>query len=207
MQPFTEHTGVAAALLRPNIDTDAIIPSREMRTVGKTGLADGLFAVWRYVDAVARQPDPGFVLNQPAQRGSSVLLAGENFGCGSSREHAVWALKEYGVRAIVAPSFGSIFAANCVRNGLAPVVLPAEQVQALAAAVAADPQRHTVTVDLVQLELRVADGPRFGFTMPDNQRLALVSGLDPIGQTLLLDAQIAEFEARDRAERPWAYLA
>lgn len=206
MQPFTEHSGVAAALLRPNIDTDAIIPSREMKTVGKTGLADGLFAVWRYLDAPARVPDPQFVLNRPAQRGSSVLLGGENFGCGSSREHAVWALKEYGVRAIVAPSFGAIFAANCVRNGLAPVVLSADLVQALAEAVAADPQHHRITVDLVHQQVSVVDGPQFRFSMRDDQRQALVSGLDPIGQTLLLDAQIAAFEARDRAARPWAYL-
>ncbi|MDT7836929.1 3-isopropylmalate dehydratase small subunit [Aquabacterium sp. OR-4] len=207
MPPFTEHTGVAAALLRPNIDTDAIIPSREMTSVGKTGLADGLFAVWRYLDAAARVPDPQFVLNRPAQRGSSVLLGGENFGCGSSREHAVWALKEYGVRAVVAPSFGAIFAANCVRNGLAPVLLPAAQVQALAEVVAADPKYHQLTVDLLHQRLSVVDGPQFRFSMPDEQRQALVSGLDPIGQTLQLGERIAAFEARDRALRPWAYLA
>ena len=144
MEKFTTHTGVAAALLRSNIDTDAIIPSREMKTVSKTGLAGGLFAGWRYVQA--REPEPDFVLNRPEQRGSSILLAGLNFGCGSSREHAGWALKEYGIRAIIAPSFGAIFAGNCVRNGLLPVVLKPEEVQALMEE--AKGGNHVVTVDL-----------------------------------------------------------
>jgi len=206
MDKFTVHTGVAAALLRANIDTDAIIPSREMKTVGKTGLADGLFAGWRYLDAAARRPDPGFVLNQPAQRGSSILLAGENFGCGSSREHAVWALKEYGIRVVVAPSFGAIFAGNCVRNGLLPLVLAAPLVAALAAAVAADPQQQRLTVDLQQSQLIGPDGARHGFSLPASQRQMLLSGLDPIGLTLTQSQAIADFQARDRLQRPWIYL-
>ncbi|HVC31477.1 MAG TPA: 3-isopropylmalate dehydratase small subunit, partial [Steroidobacteraceae bacterium] len=115
-QPFTRLTAVAAVLLRDNIDTDAIIPSREIRAVSKTGLADGLFANWRYLPGQGRTPDPGFALNDPAFQGARILIAGENFGCGSSREQAVWALAEYGFRALVAPSFSSIFHRNCLRN-------------------------------------------------------------------------------------------
>lgn len=206
MEPFITHTGVAAALLRPNIDTDAIIPSREMKTVGKTGLSGGLFAGWRYSDAAARTPEPGFVLNQPAQAGTSILLAGENFGCGSSREHAVWALKEYGIRVVVAPSFGAIFAGNCIRNGLLPLVLPADRIAAIAAAVAPDPAMRRITVDLQACELRDPTGAVHGFELPASQREMLLSGLDPIGLTLTQDAAITDFETRDRASRPWIYL-
>jgi len=120
MQPFTRLTAVAVPLIRDNTDTDAIIPSREMKTVSKVGLSDGLFAGWRYREIGGRDPDPTFVLNDPAYAGAQILLGGDNFGCGSSREHAVWALAEYGFRAVLAPSFSPIFAANCVRNGLAP---------------------------------------------------------------------------------------
>ncbi|WAC71941.1 3-isopropylmalate dehydratase small subunit [Roseateles sp. SL47] len=206
METFTHHEGVAAALLRPNIDTDAIIPSREMKTVGKTGLADGLFAGWRYRDATTRDPDPDFVLNRPAQRGSSILLAGQNFGCGSSREHAVWALKEYGIRTIVAPSFGAIFAGNCVRNGLLPVVLAMPQVEALAASVAKDPSRARLRVDLERCEVVDAEGVAYGFEIAASQREMLLKGLDPIGLTLQSSAIVDAFEALDRHARPWIYF-
>jgi 3-isopropylmalate/(R)-2-methylmalate dehydratase small subunit len=178
-----------------------------MKTVGKTGLAGGLFAGWRYLDAAARVPDPGFVLNRPEQQGSSILLAGENFGCGSSREHAVWALKEYCIRVIVAPSFGAIFAGNCVRNGLLPLVLAPAAIAALADAVAADPQHRPLSVDLPQNQLRDPDGKRYLFSLPPSQRAMLLGGLDPIGLTLTLDAAISDFQARDRAQRPWIYLS
>ena len=132
MLKFDVLTAVAAPLLRANVDTDAIIPSREMKTVSKTGLAAGLFAGWRYTQIGGREPDSDFVLNQPAYAGAQVLLAGENFGCGSSSEHAVWALLEFGIRAIAAPSFAPIFRMNCVRNGILPVCLPAATIAALA---------------------------------------------------------------------------
>ena len=132
MLKFDVLTAVAAPLLRANVDTDAIIPSREMKSVSKTGLAAGLFAGWRYTQIGGREPDPDFVLNQPDYAGAQVLLAGENFGCGSSREHAAWALLEFGIRAIVAPSFSPIFRMNCVRNGMLPVCLPAATIAALA---------------------------------------------------------------------------
>lgn len=204
MDKFTVHTGVAAALLRNNIDTDAIIPSREMKTVSKTGLAGGLFAGWRYV--AARDPNPDFVLNRPNQRGSSILLAGLNFGCGSSREHAVWALKEYGIRAIIAPSFGAIFAGNCVRNGILPVVLSESQVAALAASVVADPQHQQLRVDLQACVVHDAAGQAYPFDIAASQREMLLNGLDPIALTLQSNAAIEAFQARDRLARPWIYL-
>ena len=136
MEPFTDLTAVAAPLIRANVDTDAIIPSREMKSVSKSGLADGLFAGWRYREIGGRDPDPAFVLNRPEYAGARILLGGENFGCGSSREHAVWALVEFGIRAIVAPSFSPIFYGKCVRNGLLPIRLPAEVIATLAADVA-----------------------------------------------------------------------
>ena len=125
MTPFTTLTSIAVPLMRDNIDTDAIIPSREMKTVGKTGLADGLFAGWRYTEVGGRAPEPGFVLNDPAYAGAAILLGGANFGCGSRREHAAWALAEYGFRAVIAPSFNPIFRGNCVRNGIVPIELDA----------------------------------------------------------------------------------
>ncbi len=205
MDKFEIHEGVAAALLRSNVDTDAIIPSREMKTVGKTGLAAGLFAGWRYLDAAARSPNPDFVLNRPEQAGSSILLSGSNFGCGSSREHAVWALKEYGIRAVVAPSFGAIFAGNCVRNGLLPVALPEAQVAELAAAIAADPQGRRIRVDLQQCRVSVG-AISCAFTLPASQREMLMKGLDPIALTLQSAPLIDAFQAADRLARPWIYL-
>ena len=135
-------TGVAAPLLRANVDTDAIIPSREMRSVSKSGLAKGLFAGWRYDRIGGREPNPDFVLNQPAHAGTQILLSGENFGCGSSREHAAWALLEFGIRAIVAPSFSPIFQMNCVRNGVLPVRLPAESIAGIVRDAARRPRCH-----------------------------------------------------------------
>ena len=161
MTPLTTLTAIAAPLLRDGrladgVDTDIIIPSREMRSTGRTGLADGLFAPWRYTDAVARTPDPGFVLNQPAHAGAAILLAGANFGAGSSREHAAWALAEFGIRAILAESFSPIFANNALRNGLLPVALPRPVLDALSAWVAADPQANRPTVDLAEQQVRWA---------------------------------------------------
>ena len=205
MDKFFTHTGIAAALLRANIDTDAIIPSREMKTVSKTGLADGLFAGWRYLDAAARRPDPAFVLNRPAQQGTSILLGGANFGCGSSREHAVWALKEYGIRAVIAPGFGAIFAGNCVRNGLLPVVLAEDRVAALAASVDVDPQYRQLRVDLQQCVVVDAAGIVHPFELAASQREMLLKGLDPIALTLEARERIDAFQARDRIARPWIH--
>lgn len=205
MQPFTHLTAVAAPLLRDNIDTDIIIPSREMKTVAKTGLADGLFAGWRYREIGGRDPNPDFVLNQKAYAGTQILLGGGNFGCGSSREHAVWALAEYGIRAILAPSFAPIFFGNCVRNGIVPVRLSVDQVAALAAWVERDPQQHRISVDLERQEVR-AGSDTWAFEIGDEQREMLLSGLDAIDLTWKWRAQIDAFTAADRQARPWIYL-
>jgi 3-isopropylmalate/(R)-2-methylmalate dehydratase small subunit len=205
MQPFTRLTAVAAPLLRDNIDTDAIIPSREMRSVSKTGLAGGLFAGWRYTAIGGREPDPGFVLNQPAYAQTQILLAGANFGCGSSREHAAWALAEYGIRAIVAPSFNPIFQGNCIRNGIVPVLLPTAIVAEVAAQVAVGPQSARVTVDLRNLVLTAPDGTAHGFTLAEEAREMLLEGLDAIDLTLKRRDEITAFIAADRKQRGWAY--
>jgi len=206
MQKFDVLTGVAAPLLRANVDTDAIIPSREMKSVSKSGLADGLFAGWRYARIGSREPNADFILNQPAFAGAQVLLAGENFGCGSSREHAVWALAEYGIRAVIAPSFAPIFRGNCVRNGILPVILDAASIARLAAAIATDPQRLRVTVDLVRQRVSEPTGLEFIFDLDPESREMLLEGLDAIDLTLRYRDEIESFRARDRAQRPWIYL-
>ena len=206
MQRFERLTAAAAPLLRANVDTDAIIPSREMRSVAKTGLADGLFAGWRYREIGSREPNPDFVLNQSGYAEARILLAGENFGCGSSREHAVWALLEFGIRAVLAPSFSPIFHSNCVRNGILPVRLSAESIADLAAAVAADPASRRVTVDLATQRVTSPDGTVLEFEIEPEAREMLLEGLDAIDLTLKHRDEIAAFEARDRAARPWVYL-
>ncbi len=206
MQAFVRHRGVAAPLLRSNVDTDAIIPSREMKTVSKRGLAGGLFAGWRYLAQDGREPNPEFVLNQVAYAGASILLAGANFGCGSSREHAVWALAEYGIRCIVAPSFGAIFHGNCIRNGLLPLVLDEATIAALAAEVAVDPQNLQLEIDLPRNTLLGAHGDEHRFELAPGQRAMLLEGLDPIGLTLKHQAEIDAHLTQDRGRRAWAYL-
>jgi len=206
MLPFDVLTAVAAPLIRANVDTDAIIPAREMKSVSKQGLADGLFAGWRYTAIGGREPDPAFVLNQPAYAGTRVLLSGENFGCGSSREHAVWALLEYGIRAVIAPSFAPIFHGNCMRNGILPVRLDAASIARLAEAVAPDPQERRLTVDLVRQRITGPDGLAFGFAIEREEREMLLEGLDAIDLTLKHRDAIEAFRARDRERRPWIYL-
>jgi 3-isopropylmalate/(R)-2-methylmalate dehydratase small subunit len=196
MKPFTTVRSLAIPLLRDNIDTDAIIPSREMRTVSKDGLADGLFANWRYVDVDARIPDPAFVLNDPAFAAASILLGGANFGCGSSREHAAWALAEYGIRVIVAKQFNPIFYGNCLRNGILPITLDAAPWAAM---------EGEMTVDLEACTLSCG-GMQRGFVIAEEARKMLLEGLDPIDLTLLDEALITAFDARDRQSRAWAYL-
>lgn len=206
MDKFESMTAVAAPLIRANVDTDAIIPSREMKTVAKTGLADGLFAGWRYTAIGGREPNPEFVLNRAEYAGARILLGGENFGCGSSREHAVWALLEYGFRAVVAPTFAPIFRSNCVRNGIVPVKLAAAQVSALAASVERDPQANRVTVDLGALRVAAPGAGPYAFEMDAESREMLREGLDAIDLTLKHRDAIEAFRARDRAARPWIYI-
>jgi 3-isopropylmalate/(R)-2-methylmalate dehydratase small subunit len=207
MLSFQTLSAVAAPLIRANVDTDAIIPSREMKAVSKSGLAEGLFAGWRYTRIGGRDPDPEFVLNQSAYAGTQILLAGENFGCGSSREHAVWALLEYGIRSILAPSFAPIFYSNCVRNGIVPVLLDAPRIAAIAADVVQDPQHRLVTVDLREQLVRSPDGSSHAFPIDAEAREMLLEGLDGVDLTLKQRAAIDSFLERDRRERPWIYLS
>lgn len=204
-EAFTVHRGVAGVLPVDNIDTDQIIPSREMKTVSRDGLGEGLFAGWRYTQPGGREPVADFVLNRPEQVGTTILIAGTNFGCGSSREHAVWALMDYGVRAIIARSFGEIFHGNCLRNGILPVTLPEADVTMLtemagATRLTIDLDAQTVTADAVPDWVGQFD------IAPYPKRL-LLEGLDPIGLTLKENGRIDGFIASDRAVRPWVYPA
>jgi 3-isopropylmalate/(R)-2-methylmalate dehydratase small subunit len=193
--PFITLTSVAAPLIEDNIDTDIIIPSREMKSTGKTGLAAGLFAGRRYTQGRTENPD--FVLNQPAYRHAAILLAGDNFGCGSSREHAVWALAEHGIRAVIAPSFSPIFAGNAVRGGVLPLVLPRAVIAALP---------HEVRIDLPAQTVTAGDVVH-PFAIDAEAKAMLIGGLDAIDLTLLSADRIAAWQARNRTERPWVYLA
>lgn len=205
MEAFTVMTAVAAPMLRDNIDTDIIIPSREMKTVSKTGLSAGLFAGWRYTAIGGREPNPEFVLNQPAYADTRILLGGSNFGCGSSREHAVWALHEYGIRAVIAPSFSPIFHGNCIRNGIVPVALGAADIAAMAAWVSEAPQEHRVTVDLQRGEVTAGIERRYPFVLEGEAREMLLEGLDAIDLTLKHRTAIQKFIDQDRQIRPWIY--
>ena len=206
MEPLEVHQGVAAPLLRANVDTDAIMPSREMRRVSRSGLADGLFANWRYLDPERRVPDPDFILNHSQRSGASILLGGPNFGCGSSREFAVWALVEFGIAVIVAPDFSPIFQKNCVANGLLPAQVPLSDIRTLAAWSDRDPQRNQLTANLRDSVIEGA-GARIPFAIPQGQRMRLLRGLDDIALTDQRTAQIDAFEERRFAAQPWVRLS
>lgn len=204
MEKFLVHQGVAAPMLQANIDTDAIIPSREMKRVSKQGLGEGLFAGWRYQGQGSRDPNPDFVLNQPAYVKTSILLAGNNFGCGSSREHAVWALKEFGIRAILAPGFGAIFANNCIRNGLLPIHLAESHIEQIAIWAAPSPERNQLVIDLPRQRLEAGE-LSFEFDIDTGDKLMLVEGLDVIALTQACKAQILGFHEQRQQRRPWLY--
>ena len=198
--PLVQITSQVIPLNRDNVDTDQIIPSREMKSTGKTGFSDGLFAGWRYTEIGGRIPDPEFVLNDPRYADASILLAGSNFGCGSSREHAVWALAEYGIRAILAPSYAPIFAANCVRNGIAPIVLDQDALQAVLDA------DLSVTIDLPAQTMSLPGGQEWNFALSEEAGAMLQGGLDAIDLTLQQKDAISVWLEHDRAKRPWIYL-
>ena len=196
-------SGVAAPLMRRNIDTDAIIPSREMKRVARQGLGEGLFANWRYKDVATREEAPEFVLNRARYRQAAILISGGNFGCGSSREHAVWALVDWGIGAVIAPSFGEIFRANCAQNGLVPVELGEEHVVALAAE--AERRELRLKVDLKACEVQSPGAAALSFSINPREREMILKGLNPIALTLEEHgATIEAFEKSDRANRPWA---
>lgn len=204
MEQFIRITGIAAPLLRANIDTDLLIPSRDIQTPGKEGLGAALLAPWRYLPCSGdeRVEDPGFVLNREPFRRAVVLVAGENFGSGSSREAAVWALRQFGFRCVIAPSFGNIFRNNCYRNGVLPVQLPVDKVGLIAHA--AELAVLELTVDLERCEV-TWPGHMHAFTVPATERDMMLEGLDAIGMTLRRKADVEAFELRDRIARPWIW--
>lgn len=209
MEAFTVHQGLVAPMDRENVDTDAIIPKQFLKSIRRAGFGPNLFDEWRYLDPgepgqdpATRRPNPDFVLNQPRYAGASVLLARRNFGCGSSREHAPWALQQYGFRAIVAPSFADIFFNNCFKNGLLPLVLPESQVTRLFDEVHAFPG-YRLTVDLPRQVVVKPDGEELPFEVEGFRKHCLVNGLDDIGLTLRHAPLIQSYEAERLARMPW----
>ena len=209
MEPFRLHTGLVAPLDRENVDTDAIIPKQFLKSIHRSGFGPNLFDAWRYLDRgepgqdpAARRPNPDFVLNQPRYRGASILLARKNFGCGSSREHAPWALQQYGFRALIAPSYADIFFNNCFKNGLLPIRLPEDAVAQLFAEVAAF-DGYQLTIDLAQQVVKKPDGTALGFEIEPFRKDCLLGGLDDIGLTLRHAEKIRAFEAERLLKMPW----
>jgi 3-isopropylmalate/(R)-2-methylmalate dehydratase small subunit len=199
MQPFTHLDGRAAPLAIANLDTDQIIPKQFLKTVDREGLGKGLFYDLRFDSEGLPKPD--FVLNQPAYAGASVLIAGDNFGCGSSREHAPWALIDFGVRCVIAPSFADIFYTNCFENGLLPVALPADQVKALMDE--AKGGNHLFGIDLARQEVIAPSGRKFAFEIDLGRKEKLLKGLDAVGETLQRATEIENFEHQRELVRPW----
>ena len=213
MKKFTTHTGVVAPLDRVNVDTDMIIPKQFLKSIKRSGFGPNLFDELRYLDE--GQPDqdcsgrplnPEFVLNKPEYAGASVLLARNNFGCGSSREHAPWALDDYGFRAVIAPSYADIFFNNCFKNGLLPIILTDVEVEELFQAVAAAPGM-SLTVDLANQKVISPNGKEYSFDVDGFRKHCLLNGLDDIGLTLEHADDIRAYEAKRRAEAPWLFDA
>ena len=211
MEKFVVHTGLVAPLDRENVDTDAIIPKQFLKSIKRTGFGPHLFDAWRYLDVgepgmdlSKRKPNPDFVLNQPIYRGASILLARKNFGCGSSREHAPWALQQYGFKAIIAPSFADIFFTNCFKNGLLPIVLLDFQVDHLFTECAAHPG-FKLTIDLPAQTVSAPGGKPMHFDVEPTQKENLVQGLDEIGLTLKHADEIREYEEKRKRSEPWIF--
>jgi 3-isopropylmalate/(R)-2-methylmalate dehydratase small subunit len=211
MQAFTTLDGLVVPLDRANVDTDAIIPKQFLKSIKRAGFGPNLFDEWRYLDPgepgmdpATRKPNPEFVLNFPRYKGASVLLARDNFGCGSSREHAPWALEDYGIRAIIAPSYADIFYNNCFKNGILPIVLPAEVVEDLFRETYAV-EGYRLVIDLDAQTVTTPDGESFAFEVDPGRKHRLVNGLDDIGLTLRFTEKINEYEERRKQEAPWLF--
>ena len=200
-EPFVSVTGPAAAIMRNNIDTDQITPGHTGMKVQKSGFGEGLFFNWRYL--ADGSPNPDFVLNQRPFDRSKFLLTGPNFGCGSSREFAVWALRDFGIRAVIAASFGAIFTSNCFMNGVAPITLDEADVAAIADEIT--PENGDITVDMEAQQVISPSGRRYDFLLPALQRERLLEGLDSIDATLKRENEIAAFQRADKERRPWVY--
>ena len=201
MQKFTALTGIAAPMPLVNIDTDMIIPKQFLKTIARTGLGKNLFDEMRYTQDGAEIPD--FVLNQPAYRSAEILVAGDNFGCGSSREHAPWALLDFGIRCVISTSFADIFYNNCFKNGILPIVMPQDVVDTLMAD-ARKGANARVTVDLAAQTVTTSDGQSFGFDIDSHRKHCLINGLDDIGLTLEKASAINSYEQKAALSRPWA---
>ena len=211
MNAFQLHKGLVAPMDRENVDTDAIIPKQFLKSIRKTGFGENLFDEWRYLDKgepgqdpASRKPNENFVLNQPRYAGASILLARKNFGCGSSREHAPWAIDQYGFRALIAPSYADIFFNNCFKNGLLPIQLPEAQVAQLFDEVAAFPG-YQLTIDLERQVIVKPQGEELSFEVQAFRKFCLINGLDDIGLTLRYKDKIAAFEAERLATKPWLH--
>ena len=211
MKPFTTLVGMVVPLDRANVDTDQIIPKQFLKSIRRTGFGENLFDAWRFLDEGSMGQTPNerkinrqFVLNQPRYQGASVLLARANFGCGSSREHAVWALDEYGIRCVIAPSFADIFFNNCFKNGLLPIVLDEKIVNKMFAEIDKNPG-YAVTIDLPSQTVQLPDGSRIAFAIEANRKECLINGLDEIGMTLQSADVIRAYESKQRAWRPWLF--
>lgn len=209
MEKFTVLKGVVCPLDRSNVDTDAIIPKQFLKSIYRTGYGPNLFDEWRYLDKgepgmdpASRKPNPDFVLNKPRYQGATILMARKNFGCGSSREHAAWALTQYGFRAVIAPSFADIFYNNSFKNGLLPIPLSEQTVEHLFALVEAN-EGCELTVDLERQVVVEPDGTEHAFDVPEFRRYCLLNGLDDIGITLQHRDEIKAFEEKRLAEKPW----
>ena len=209
MNPFRVHKGLVAPMDRENVDTDAIIPKQFLKSIKKSGFGVNLFDEWRYLDAgypgqdpATRRPNPDFVLNQPRYQGASVLIARKNFGCGSSREHAPWALDQYGFRAVIAPSFADIFFGNCFKNGLLPIVLPEAEMNRLFDEVAAF-VGYSLTIDLERQVIVKPDGAELAFEVQAFRKFCLLNGFDDIGLTLRHADKIKTYEAARLLKKPW----
>jgi len=211
MRPFTQHRGRVAPLDRANVDTDAIIPKQFLKSIKRTGFGPNAFDEWRYLDHgepgmdnSKRPLNPDFVLNLPRYQGASILLARENFGCGSSREHAPWALEDYGFRAIIAPSYADIFYNNCFKNGILPIVLPAAVVDQMFQETAAA-EGYSLTVDLAAQTVITPGGEGFAFEVDGERKHRLLTGLDDIALTLQYTDEIKAYEARREQVSPWLF--
>ena len=203
MDTFTLVKGLAAPLDRVNVDTDQIIPKQYLKTIKRTGLREGLFSDWRYTSS--GETDPSFFMNQPRYRNAVILVAGDNFGCGSSREHAPWALLDYGLRCVIAPSFADIFFNNCFKNGMLPVVLTAAEVAQLIKEIEASPG-YELSVDLAVQTVTTPSGTTFRFAVDPFRKECLLNGLDEIGLTLRNEANITAYEQQHRQAAPWLFL-
>lgn len=202
MRAFTKHEGLAVGINRANIDTDQIIPKQFLKKIERSGFGVHLFHDWRFLDDAGKQENPEFILNQSVYRSASVLVARDNFGCGSSREHAPWALDDYGFRAIIAPSFADIFYNNCFKNGILPVVLKLDEIEEIFQYL--DKNKETkITVDLGTMEVSLPSGKKYIFSVDFFRKECLYKGLDDIGLTLMQEDKISKYESEGKQSKPW----